>query len=97
MGTLTPGATLIYERVDGTIYSREVGAPINDRKQVGYTYDSRTSDGRPLIDHIQDSALWGKIHRAAKTNPALQKALEQCIIIYHLSNPPKNSIQHHPV
>ena len=97
MGTLNPGAKLIYERVDDVVYSREAGASPSTRKEVGWNYDSRTDDGRPLHDHIRDSQLWGKIHRAAKTNPALQKALEQCIIIYHLSNPPKEPIQHHPV
>jgi hypothetical protein len=32
-----------------------------------------------------DSKLWGNIHRAAKTNPSLQEALERVKLIYHLS------------
>lgn len=101
MGTLKPGATYTYERNGEEIYAREQGAPINTRKLIGYQYenqvDPRTEDGRPLHEHIKEDKLWGEIRRAARTNIALQKALEQCIIIYHLSNPPKDNIQHHPV
>jgi hypothetical protein len=32
-----------------------------------------------------DSKLWGNIHRAAKTNPLLQDALDRAKIIYELS------------
>jgi hypothetical protein len=83
MGNLKPGATYIYERVDGTVYARETGKI--ERTEVGWDYDPRTSDGRPLHDHIMDSKLWGNIHRAAKTNPALQEAIERVKLIYHLS------------
>jgi hypothetical protein len=85
MGSLKPGVTLIYERVDNVVYSREQGADPSTRTEVGWKYDSRTSDGRPLHDHIMDSKLWGNIHRAAKTNPSLQEALERVKLIYHLS------------
>ena len=90
MGSLKPGATYIYERDDGTVYAREAGAHPSTRTEIGYDYDARTEDGRPLREHIMDAKLWGEIRRAAKNNPALQKALDQCIIIYHLSkdNPP---------
>ena len=90
MGNLKPGVQYIYEKVDGTVYQREMGSDPLSREVVGWDFDPRTEDGRPLIDHIRDKKLWGEIHRTAKTNPALQKALEQCIIIYHLSkdNPP---------
>jgi hypothetical protein len=87
MGTLKPGATYIYERNGDEIYSREVGS--SDRNLVGYRHenkvDSRTSDGRPLIEHIRDDKLWGEIRRAAPTNPTLQKALDRAIMIYRLS------------
>lgn len=85
MGQLKPGANLIYERVDGTVYSREIGSDPATRQAVGWNYDPRTSDGRPLHDHIMDSKLWGDIHRAAKNNSALQEALERVKILYHLS------------
>jgi hypothetical protein len=32
-----------------------------------------------------DSKLWGEIRREARTNPALQKALDRVIMIYRLS------------
>ena len=95
MGNLKPGATLIYERVGNEVYAREMGADPLDRTLVGYgydpitghqiDYDSRTSDGRPLRDHIQENKMWGEIRRAATTNPTLQDALERAIVIYKLS------------
>lgn len=90
MGTLTPGATLIYERVGDTVYARQAGADPSTRKEIGWDYspdkfDKRTSDGRPLHDHIMDAKMWGEIRREAQTNTALQKALDRVIMIYRLS------------
>jgi hypothetical protein len=85
MGSLKPGATYVYERDKGTVYAREIGADPSTRKEIGYNYDSRTSDGRPLYDHIMDNKMWGEIHREAKTNVTLQKALDRVIMIYKLS------------
>ena len=85
MGSLKPGATYIYERNEGTVYAREIGADPSTRREIGYTYDPRTEDGRPLHDHMQDSKLWGEIRREAKTNPTLPKALDRAIMIYKLS------------
>jgi hypothetical protein len=85
MGTLKPGATYVYERNGGEIYAREIGK--TERKLIGYDYqsDHRTPDGRPLHEHILEDKMWGEIRRAAKTNPALQKALDRAIMIYRLS------------
>ena len=87
MGTLTPGATYIYERNGEEIYAREAGK--TDRKLIGYQYenkiDPRTHDGRPLYEHMKEDKLWGDIRRAARTNTALQAALDRAILIYHLS------------
>lgn len=87
MGTLKPGATYIYEKVDGVTYAREFGAHPSTRQAIGWDYDSdRHSDG--ILDRrsrMQNDQLWHDIRRAAHSNPALQKALEQCILIYHLS------------
>lgn len=83
MGSLVPGVPLIYERVEGTVYSRRAGEL--ERTVVGHDHDPRTSDGRPLYDHIQDSKLWGNILREARINPTLQDALERAIMIYQLS------------
>lgn len=89
MGTLKPGAKYIYERTGDEIYAREFGK--KERKLIGYQYemenkpDPRTNDGRPLHEHIMESKMWGEIHRAARTNPALQNALDRAIMIYRLS------------
>ena len=89
MGNLKPGATYIYERNGDEVYAREFGE--TDRTLIGYRYemedkpDPRTSDGRPLIEHIREDKLWGEIRRAARTNSTLQAALERAILIYHLS------------
>jgi hypothetical protein len=85
MGSLTPGATFIYERVGDEIYARESGSA--ERTLVGYDqkYDPRTTDGRPLREHLLEDKLWGNIRRAACTNPALQDALDRAIMIYNLS------------
>jgi hypothetical protein len=83
MGNLKPNATYIYERHKNTVYAREQGSSV--RTEVGWNYDPRTSDGRPLHDHIMDDKLWGEIRREAKTNPTLQKALDRAIMIYRLS------------
>tara|TARA_R110000868_G_scaffold15136_2_gene69399 strand:- start:1051 stop:1374 length:324 start_codon:yes stop_codon:yes gene_type:complete len=99
MSQLKPGATYIYERANGVVYARESGADSSTRQVVGYesgteydpitghkiNYDSRTSDGRPLRDHMLEDKLWGEIRRTAKTNPTLQDALERVIMIYQLS------------
>lgn len=90
MGSLKPGATYTYKHQDGVVYATEAGS-LN--KQVhGWMYDKdhpsfdpRTSDGRPLHDHLMDSKMWGEIRQAARTNPTLQEAIERVIIIYHLS------------
>jgi hypothetical protein len=99
MGTLKPGATLIYERAEGIIYTRESGADPSTRQVVGYesgreydpitghkiSLDARTSDGRPLHEHIRENRMWGEIRRAAQTNPTLQDAMDRVIMIYKLS------------
>ena len=95
MGTLKPGATYVYERVGNEVYARESGAEPSTRRLMGYAYDpvtghhvdydKRTSDGRPLFDHLQEDKMWGEIRRAARTNPTLQDALERAIMIYKLT------------
>ena len=87
MGQLKPGVKYIYEKADGVTYARELGAPHSDRFEIGRDVDTRTSDGRPLHEHVKEDQLWGRIRRAAKDNPALQDALDRAIIIYNLSKP----------
>jgi hypothetical protein len=78
MGTLTPGATYIYERVDDKIYARETGSA--KRKLIGY--DNSDLEYRQLQE---ESILWREVLTSAKTNPSLQKALDRAIMIYRLS------------
>ena len=93
MGSLKPGATYIRERVGNVVYRREVGSDPLTREVEGWDYDpaeakrfdARTSDGRPLHEHIMESKLWGEIHREARTNITLQRALDRAIMIYRLS------------
>lgn len=80
MGRLKPGATYVYEHADGITYAREFGAPHNERFEIG-----RTAEKQSLIEELRQQKLWGNIHRAAKTNPLLQEALDRVIMIYHLS------------
>ncbi len=95
-GRLEPGASYIYERADGITYARKLGDPPDQRFEIGRDFDPRTSDGRPLHDHIMDSKLWGEIHHAAKTNPALQDAIDRVKIVYALSKQDE-PLPHHPV
>jgi hypothetical protein len=84
MGSLKPGASYIYEKADGVVYAREIGSNPDTRFEIGRDYDPRTSDGRPLFEHIRDSKMWGDILRESKSNPLLQDALDRAIMIYHL-------------
>lgn len=82
MGQLTPGATLIYEQVDGVTYARESGSL--NRKIVGMTANAWTIQQ-------EEEALWKEIREAAESNEALQRALEQCKILYYLHKENGNS------
>jgi hypothetical protein len=45
----------------------------------------QSTKAKSLIEELKDQKLWGEIHRAAKSNPLLQDALDRAIMIYHLS------------
>jgi len=93
MGQLTPGAALVYERDGDTVYQREVGSDPSTRTEVGHDYDTheerRDHDIRAGMkkrrDEIIEDKLWGNIRRAARTNSTLQDALDQAIMLYHLT------------
>lgn len=74
--------SLIYESPDGgnIIYQRESGS-----KERELIRDARTSDGRPLHEHMMENQLWSNIRRAARTDPTLHAALERVKILYYLS------------
>lgn len=73
MGNLTPGAHYVYENVDGVIYARKKGEKL--RTEIGKIYKS---------EERNEEELWNKIRKAAKTNTALQQALDNAIILYYL-------------
>lgn len=71
MGQLKPGATYIYERDKDVIYAREHGS--NERRVIGMDYPN------------SQAINWHDVQIVAKTNPALQQALDRVIMIYKLS------------
>jgi hypothetical protein len=78
MGSLKPGASYIYESPDGglTTYAREIGAPIESRVMIGQSWEAK---------ELVEQRLWNDIYKHRSQNTALQSAVEQCIIIYKLS------------
>ena len=77
MGQLKPNATYIYEHVNGITYAREYGS--THRTIIGMSADAYNT-----ITSITDEELWRNIREAAKSNEALQRALEHCKILYYL-------------
>lgn len=73
---------VIYESTDGeqTIYMRNSG---DFRPHQKVSQDSNKS--RELVKTLEEDRLWGNIRRAAKTNPTLQRALDEAVMIYNLS------------
>lgn len=79
MGRLKPGATYIYEKANGVTYAREMNAHPGDRIVIGWDHDLKEQEER--TNRIK---LWDQIYQDAKTNPALQEAIERVIIVYEL-------------
>jgi len=82
MGTLKPGATYIYERVDDIVYAREAGSDPSTRFEIGRDYDPKT---KSWGERVLEDKMWGEIRRMAPTNPTLQDAVDRVIMIYKLS------------
>lgn len=80
MGQLKEGVNYIYESPDrgDTVYAREVGG--TERVLVGISLKRHQQD-----KELTDQRLWDEIRQEAKHNEALQKALEQCILLYYIS------------
>jgi hypothetical protein len=78
MGTLKPGATYIYERNDGIVYAREMGADPQERFVVGYEcgkdYESVKRNKINCADLLKES----------KNNKALADALDRVVMLYEL-------------
>ena len=84
MGSLKPGATYTYEHRDGVVYATESGT--TEKNVIGWNHNpNKPGDGKATYLESKESLLWREIRMVAKTNPALQNALDQCIMLYHLS------------
>lgn len=94
MGSLTPGAKLIYERVGDTVYAREEGS--TERTVVGYNYHRDPLDHRNYMSSPKDAQLWHDIRQAALTDKELQEALDRVKVLYYLKQKEK-PIMWHPV
>ena len=78
MGNLKPGATYVYESPDGgeTVYAREMGSLPESRVMIGQSWMAKQQIER---------RMWAEIYDKRNQNTALQSAVEECIIIYKLS------------
>lgn len=77
MGRLRPGASYIYERVDGRIYAREFGQA--HRELVGYDHDhQQTAERRYHMSHINHVLMM------CETDPAMRELRDQLFMLYHL-------------
>ena len=88
MGTLTPGATYIYERNGDTVYAREFGADPSTRKEIGWDFDPNNPgrhERQEMLNALRNDQLWHKIRLEARSNVTLQDALNRVIELYHLS------------
>ena len=76
MGRLKPGATYVYESPDGgeTTYARLTGT--NERIMIGQSWQAK---------ELVEQRMWTDIYKHRNRNNALQHAVEECIIIYKLS------------
>lgn len=75
---------MIYESPDKgkTIFVRQEGSL--ERTPVSFnTEDARIY--KSIAEKYKEDKLWEDIRRTARTNPALQKALDNAILIYRLS------------
>lgn len=70
------GKSYIYEKADGVTYAREFGS--SERFVIGYDKDV-------LEKELEETQLWSEIRKAAKTNKAIQRALDRVKILYRLS------------
>jgi hypothetical protein len=75
MGSLNPGATYIYERVDNRVYAREMGQ--TKRRLVGWTDDTGLAmrEYRSEINHVL---------AMCETDPAMRELLDQLFVMYNL-------------
>ena len=83
MGSLTPGATYIYERSEGIIYAREFGADPSTRRVVGYEsgadYDPyKSGPTKRMLSELNE------VVKMCETDPAMRELLDQLFVMYNL-------------
>ena len=83
VGSLKPGSSYVYERANGVVYAREVGQPPTTRTAIGWDLDTDSKFREEESFEVRQ--LWRDIRRTAKSNQALQQALERVIILYELA------------
>jgi len=76
MGTLTPGTTYVYERVDNRVYARKFGE--TKRQLVGWT-DSPTS-----LAMREYASEMNNVLQMCETDPAMRELLDQLFVLYNL-------------
>ncbi len=77
MGTLKPGATYIYERVDGRIYAREFGK--TERQLVGYDLKQQeVAERRYYMTEMNSVLLMCEKH------PDMKDLLDKLFVLYNL-------------
>lgn len=75
MGSLNPGATYIYERVDNRIYAREIGK--TKRQLVGWDTDS----GLAMRGYRSEI---NQVLTMCETDSAMKELLDQLFVLYNL-------------
>lgn len=88
MGSLKPNVHYVYERQNGTVYAREMGADPSTRVVIGWDWEPEDNPARvrgTTREQVLENQLWHDIRKESKTNPALQKVLDHAIMIYRLS------------
>jgi hypothetical protein len=92
MGNLKPGADYTYETIDGVTWQVETNT--NERQIIGWDHTPLQIEDIDYGDPVQvvqqyyklkEDQLWRNIRHAGRSNKTLQNALEECIIIYKLS------------
>lgn len=79
MGTLTPGATYVYERVDNRVYARKFGE--TKRRLVGWTDTPTSLAMREYASEMND------VLQMCESDPEMRELLDKLFVLYNLKKP----------